>query len=174
MPGAGIDEGVDGVPGGNGCTLNVCQIRPKSVGYVTLRSGNPLDFPVVQPNYMQEQIDVDTMAEAIQFGREVMHQPAIARHINREFVPLKPLNSFDEARTFVRKEAHAALHPVGTCRIGEDDMAVVDASLRVRGVDGLRVADNSVAPNLISANTNSIAIMIGEKASDLIRGNRQF
>jgi choline dehydrogenase len=173
MPGAGIDEGVDGVPGGNGCTLNVCQTRPKSVGYVALRSGNPLDFPLVKPNYLQEQIDVDTMAEAVQFGREIMRQPALAQHISREFVPLKPLSTFDEARTFVRKESHAALHPVGTCRIGEDDMAVVDASLRVRGVDGLRVADNSVAPNLISGNTNSIAIMIGEKASDLIRGNRQ-
>jgi choline dehydrogenase len=173
MPGAGIDEGVDGVPGGNGCTLNICQTRPKSVGYVALRSGNPLDLPQVKPNYLQEQVDVDTMAEAVQFGREIMHQPALARHIRREFVPLRPLASFKEAQSFVQREAHAALHPVGTCRIGEDDMAVVDSDLRVRGIGGLRVADNSVAPNLISGNTNSIAVMIGEKASDLIRGNRQ-
>ncbi|MGO1074960.1 GMC family oxidoreductase [Inquilinus sp. CA228] len=170
MPGAGIDEGVDGVPGGNGCTVNVCQTRPKSVGHLKLRSGDPRDFPVIRPNYMQEQSDVDTMAEAIRFGREIMHQPVIARHIRREYVPAAPLNSLDEYRAFVRKEAHAALHPVGTCRIGTDEISVVDAKLRVRGVDGLRVADNSVAPNLISGNTNSIAIMIGEKAADLIRG----
>jgi choline dehydrogenase len=169
MPGAGIDEGVDGVPSGNGCTLNICQTRPKSVGHLELRSANPADLPRIRPNYLKEQYDVDTMAEAIQFGREIMHQSTISRHIAREFVPLKPLSSINEAREFVRREAHAALHPVGTCRIGVDSMAVVDPTLRVRGVEGLRVVDNSVAPNLISGNTNSIAVMIGEKGSDLIR-----
>jgi choline dehydrogenase len=169
MPGAGIDEGVDGVPGGNGCTLNICQTRPKSVGFIALRSGNPIDLPRIAPNYLQEQIDVDTMAEAVQFGRHIMRQSALARHITREFVPSKSLESFDEARAFVRKEAHAALHPVGTCRIGTDGLAVVDASLKVHGIQNLRVADNSVAPNLISGNTNSIAIMIGEKAADLVK-----
>ncbi len=173
MPGAGIDEGVDGVPGGNGCTVNVCQTRPRSVGHLQLRSGDPKDLPIIRPNYLKEQFDVDTMAEGIRFGREVMQQSVIAKHIKREYVPPHPLNSLDDYRAFVRKEAHAALHPVGTCRMGDDVMAVVGADLRVRGVDGLRVADNSVAPNLISGNTNSIAIMIGEKAADLVRSDRK-
>jgi choline dehydrogenase len=171
MPGAGIDEGVDGVPGGNGCTLNICQTRPKSVGSVQLRSANPNDTPVIRPNYLKEQLDLDTMAEAVKFGREIMHQSIIGRHISREHVPERPLTTMDEYRAFVCKEAHAALHPVGTCKIGDDTMSVVDPSLKVIGIDGLRIADNSVAPNLCSGNTNAIAIMIGEKASDHIRFN---
>ncbi|WP_435609785.1 GMC family oxidoreductase [Pseudomonas knackmussii] len=169
MAGAGVEAGVDSVPGGNGCTLNVCQTRPRSVGFVKLRSADPLAPPIIQPNYLQEAYDVDCMAEATEFGRHIMAQAVIAKHIRREYIPSEPLRSREDYRRFVRKEAHAALHPAGTCRMGDDDLAVVDSQLRVRGIYGLRVADNSIAPNLCSSNTNAMAIMIGEKAADLIR-----
>jgi choline dehydrogenase len=170
LPGAGVEEGVDTTPGGNGCTLNICQTRPKSVGFVSLTSADPLANPYIQPNYLQEQHDVEVMADGVQFGLEVMEQDIIARHVRSQFRPSDRLDTRDALHAFVKKEAHAALHPVGTCRIGSDDMAVVDSDLRVQGVEGLRVADCSVMPNLCAANTNAAAIMIGEKASDHIRG----
>jgi choline dehydrogenase len=169
LPGAGVEEGVASVPGGNGCTLNVCQTRPKSVGYVALRSSDPLERPFIKPNYLQERHDVECMADAVEFGREIMSKPVIANYIKSEYVPSAPLTTRNEYVEFVRKEAHAALHPVGTCRIGNDEMAVLDPDLRVRGIAGLRVADASVMPNLCSSNTNAAAIMIGEKAADHIR-----
>ena len=94
----------------------------------------------------------------------------MSAYIRREHVPDTPLKTRDDYRFFVREQAHAALHPVGTCRMGVDEMAVVQPDLRVRGVPGLRVADASVMPHLCSGNTNAAAIMIGEKASDHIRG----
>jgi choline dehydrogenase len=137
---------------------------------VQLRSGDPMAHPYIKPNYLQEQHDVDCMADAVEFGRHVMSQPALAPHILREYVPEKPLKTRAEYAAFVRSQAHAALHPVGTCRIGSDAAAVVDPDLRVRGVQGLRVADASVAPNLCASNTNALALMIGEKAAFHIRG----
>ncbi|MHA6195391.1 GMC family oxidoreductase [Pseudomonas wadenswilerensis] len=165
MAGAGVEAGVDSVPGGNGCTLNVCQTRPRSVGSVALRSADPLAKPLIRPNYLGDPYDVECMAEAVEYGREIMAQSAIARHVRREFVPARPLRSREDYRAFVRQTAHGALHPVGTCRMGTDEHAVVDSQLRVRGVEGLRVIDNSVAPNLCSSNTNAMAIMIGEKGA---------
>ena len=169
LPGAGVEEGVASVPGGDGCTLNICQTRPRSVGFVALRSDDPSAPPYIKPNYLQERHDVEVMADAVEFGREIMSQPVIAKYIKREYVPSTQLTTRNEYVEFVRKEAHAALHPVGTCKIGNDERAVLDSDLRVRGIMGLRVADASVMPNLCSSNTNAAAIMIGEKASDHIR-----
>ena len=168
MPGAGIEEGVDTVPGGNGTTLNICQTRPKSVGWIGLRSNDPFDLPYIRPNYLTEEYDVDVMCEGVEFGREIMSQPVIARHLRREYAPGN-VRTRQDVRAYVLKQAHAALHPMGTCKIGRDDMAVVDASLKVHGIDGLRVCDNSAGPNLVSGNTNGVAIMIAEKAADHIR-----
>lgn len=98
-----------------------------------------------------------------------MSQSAMAGHILREHVPAEPLHTRDDYLKFVRQQAHAALHPVGTCKMGADDTAVVDTDLRVHGIDGLRIADNSIAPSLCSSNTNALAIMIGEKAADHIQ-----
>lgn len=165
MAGAGVEAGVDSVPGGNGCTLNVCQTRPRSVGSVALHSADPMAKPLIRPNYLGDPHDVECMAEAVEYGRHIMAQSVIARHIRREFVPARPLRSREDYRAFVRQSAHGALHPVGTCRMGSDEEAVVDSQLRVRGVEGLRVIDNSVAPNLCSSNTNAMAIMIGEKGA---------
>lgn len=168
MAGAGVEAGVDSVPGGNGCTLNVCQTRPRSVGSLQLRSADPKDLPVIRPNYLSDPFDLECMVEATEFGRHILAQEAMAGHILREHVPAQPLRSREDYRRFVRQQAHAALHPVGTCKMGSNDLAVVDSVLRVHGVEGLRVADNSIAPTLCSSNTNALAIMIGEKAADHI------
>lgn len=171
MAGAGVEAGVGSVPGGNGCTLNVCQTRPRSVGSVQLRSADPKDLPVIRPNYLSDPFDLACMVEATEFGRYILAQEAMAGHILREHVPAQPLRNREDYRRFVRQQAHAALHPVGTCKMGSDERAVVDSMLRVHGIEGLRVVDNSIAPTLCSSNTNALAIMIGEKAADhILRG----
>jgi choline dehydrogenase len=168
--GAGIEEGIDGVPGGNGCTVNLGQIRPRSRGYVTLNSSEPLDVPQICPNYFSDPYDLDAVVEGCSTAMDIMEQPAMSKYIERRFVPLLPVLNKQALRQFCQQEAHAALHPAGTCRMGIDELAVVDPELRVRGIDGLRVADASIMPVLISGNPNAVCIMIGEKASDLIRG----
>ncbi|QJP14230.1 NAD(P)-binding protein [Starkeya sp. ORNL1] len=172
LPGAGVEAGVGDVPGGNGCTLNICQTRPRSRGTITLRSADPADQPVIDPNYLAEPYDMDCLIEGVKVAQEIMAKPAIKAFIAREHLPGRPLSTRADYEAFVRKEAQGAIHPCGACRMGTDDMAVVDPQLRVHGIDGLRVADTSIMPNLISGNTNAPAIMIGERVADFIRGNR--
>ena len=167
--GAGIEEGVTAVPGGNGCTVNLGQVRPRSRGEVLLRSADPAAFPRIRPNYFADPYDLDAVTDGGFFAMEVMDQPAMRRLVSRRYIPESPVPSRAEFRQFCQTQAHAALHPVGTCRIGQDEMAVVDPQLRMRGIDGLRVADASVMPQLISGNTNAVAIMIAERAADFIR-----
>jgi choline dehydrogenase-like flavoprotein len=172
LPGAGVEEGIGAVPGGNGCTLNSYHLRPRSRGSVTLRSGDPLLAPVIDPNAFAEPYDLARAVDGVKICREIMAQSAFSRFIAREHVPGDAVRSAAEYQAFARQAARSAYHPVGTCKMGVDERAVVDPQLRVRGIDGLRVCDNSIMPRLISSNTNAAAIMIGEKASDLVRGNR--
>lgn len=170
--GAGIEEGVDGVPGGNGCTVNLGQIRPHSRGEVLLGSANIQDNPIIRPNYFSDKRDLEAVTDAALFAMDVMEQPSMRKFIGRRHLPDKPKLSRDDVRQFCLSEAHAALHPAGTCRMGTDDMAVVSPDLKVRGIEGLRVADASIMPRLISGNPNAVCIMIGEKASDILRRKR--
>ncbi len=172
LAGSGVEEGVAPVPGGHGCTLNACQTRPRSRGWVGLNTANPMAPPRVVPNYLSDPYDLDTMAEGVRFGQHIMAQSTLKPYIKREHLPGRPLRSQEDYRQYVREQAQGALHPVGTCRIGKDPMAVLDSALRVHGLGGLRVADASAMPNLPSGNTNAPAIMIGERAADLIRGSR--
>jgi choline dehydrogenase len=167
--GAGIEEGIDGVPGGNGCTINLGQIRPRSRGRVALRSADDSALPLVAPNYFGDAYDLDVVVEGALVGQEIMRQPSIRRLLARRHVPDGEFLNREDMKAFCRRESHAALHPAGTCRSGSDDMAVVDPELRVRGVAGLRVADASIMPTLISGNPNAVCIMIGEKISDMIK-----
>ncbi|ASY58456.1 GMC family oxidoreductase N-terminal domain-containing protein [Sinorhizobium sp. CCBAU 05631] len=166
--GAGIEEGVDAVPGGNGCTINLGQIRPRSRGHVGLNSANPVEPPRIAPNYFAESSDLDALADGTMFAMDIMDQPAIRRYLAGRHVPASA-SSRQEIRDFCQHEAHAALHPAGTCRVGQDEKAVVDPQLRVRGVSSLRVADASIMPTLISGNPNAVCIMIGEKAADHLK-----
>ena len=166
--GAGIEEGVDTVPGGNGCTVNLGQIRPRSRGEVTLQSANPAENPRVAPRYFSDPYDLDAVTEGTMAALDIMEKPAISRYIAARQTPAPTMKTRSDIRNFCLETAHAALHPAGTCRMGLDEMAVVGPDLRVRGIDGLRVADASVMPTLISGNPNAVCIMIGERAASFL------
>ena len=161
LPGAGS------VPGGNGLTLNSYHLRPRSRGTVTLRSNNPSDPPVIDLNAFADPYDLDRAVDGIVISREILSQPAFRRFVRREHLPGERAVSRPDFAAFARQSARSAFHPAGTCRMGGDADSVVDPKLRVRGIEGLRVCDNSVMPRLISSNTNAVAIMIAEKAADL-------
>lgn len=170
VAGAGVEEGVDGVPGGNGCTISITQTRPKARGTVGLTSADPRSPLEIHPNYLTHPDDLRCLADGARLMQEVMSQSAIADEIAAPQVPDRQLKTIAEWEDFVRAEAHPGLHPCGTCRIGEDGLSVTDPELRVHQMQGLRVADASVMPNVISGNLNAVCIMIGERAADLIRG----
>lgn len=172
LPGAGVEEGSHSVPSGNGCTTNVYQTRPRSRGTVRLKSADPLAHPAVDPNYLAEEYDVECLAEGVRIGQEILLQQAMQKYVSRPFRPGGVLQTKAERMEFVRHAGQGALHPSGACRMGSDDLAVVDPMLRVRGMDGLRVADTSIMPRLVSGNTNAPAIMIGERCADFLKGNR--
>ena len=172
LAGAGVEAGVPAVPSGSGCTLNSYTLRPKSRGTVRLRSSDPADKPLIDPNFVAEPDDLRTSAEGVRISRDVMHQPALRKFIRKEHFPGDSVKTQTQLEDYTRQYGRTSYHPVGTCRMGSDDAAVLDPQLRVRGIDGLRVCDSSSMPSLIGSNTNATSIMIGEKAADLIRGNR--
>ncbi|RUX21455.1 alanine-phosphoribitol ligase [Mesorhizobium sp. M7A.F.Ca.US.011.01.1.1] len=173
LPGAGVEEGSESVPSGNGCTTNVYQSRPRSRGWVTLKSSDPMVFPSVNPNYLAEEYDVECLAEGVRIGQEILRQRSMEKYVSRPYRPGEVLKTKAERMQFVRETGQGALHPSGACRMGNDDMAVVDTQLRVRGIDGLRVADSSIMPRVVSGNLNAPTIMIGERTADIMRGNRR-
>lgn len=172
LPGAGVEEGSDTTPSGNGCTLNVYQNRPYSRGSVKLKTDDPFTHPAIDPNYLADERDVECLAEGVRVGQEIMAQGALSKYVSTPHRPGKVLRTKEERMRYVRETGQGALHPSGTCKMGTDPMAVVDPQLRVHGIDGLRVADTSIMPRVISGNLNAPAMMIGERAAEFIRGNR--
>jgi choline dehydrogenase len=151
-----------------GFLASVCQLRPESRGHVHIKSADPLAAPAIAPRYLSAPADREIMIKGMQLTRKIMGQPALARYIVEELVPGKQCASDADLLQFARDKGTTVFHPTSTCRMGPDTTAVVDERLRVRGVAGLRVADASIMPTLVSGNTNAAAIMIGEKASDMI------
>ncbi|MCR4470465.1 GMC family oxidoreductase [Burkholderia sp. SCN-KJ] len=149
-------------------TLTVCKLRPEARGSVHAVSRSPLMPPSIQPNYLNHPADVATMIAAVKLGRSVMAGAPTQRLITDEYSPGRDCRTDDDILAFIREKAFSVYHPVGSCRMGSDATAPVDPQLRVRGIDGLRVADASIMPIIVSGNTNAAAIMIGEKAADLI------
>ena len=154
---------------GYGYSLHACDLRPKSRGTLTLNSTDPRDPPLLQPNYLSHPADLETLLAAVKSCRTILAAPAFEGYRGRELFPGKAVQSDDELREFIRRRAETIYHPVGTCKMGHDPLAVVDDQLRVRGLSGLRVADASIMPTLIGGNTNAPTIVIGEKAAELIR-----
>jgi choline dehydrogenase len=158
---------------GDGYSLHVCNLRPRSRGEIRLNGGDPFDRPDIRPNYLSDPDDMERMVRGVRLARKVMAAPAFDPWRGATLRPEGPCNTDTEIRQFVRQRAETIYHPVGTCKMGSDPMAVVDAELRVRGVQGLRVADASIMPLLIGGNTNAPVIMIAEKASDMIKAARR-
>ncbi|MFN3547286.1 MAG: GMC family oxidoreductase [Mesorhizobium sp.] len=158
------------VEANHGFTLRVGPVNPESRGEITLRSADPADKPRIRANYLQSDFDLRTMISGIRMTREIIAQKAFDPYRGRELAP-GPGQADDAAlEAWLRATAMTTFHPVGTCKMGNDTMAVVDARLKVRGIEGLRVADASIMPIISSGNTNAPAIMIGERASDFILG----
>lgn len=144
-------------------------VRPMSRGWVRLASSNPLDKPLVNPNYLSAEADVQRLVQAVKLAREIFATKAFSSWVKQELMPGLNVQDDHQLRAFVRQNADSYHHQVGSCKMGMDDMAVVDPQLRVYGVEGLRVADASVMPVVPSGNCNTGVVMIGEKASDLIK-----
>lgn len=154
---------------GYGYSCHICVLRPHSRGEVTLHDNNPLSPPRIDPKYLSDPRDEDTLLAAVKISRQIMEAPALEPWRHDEIYPYSGLD--DEAlRAQIRQRADTIYHPVGTCKMGVDAMAVVDSQLKVIGIEGLRVVDASIMPTLISGNTNAPTIMIAEKAAAMIRG----
>lgn len=172
LAGAGVEEGVGTVPGGNGATCNSYHVRPRSRGAVKLRSSNPSDAPIIDPNSFAEPYDLERHIDGIKITQEVGRTHAMRKFVASEHFPGPAVKTKKDYEDAARENARSSYHPVGTCKMGTGAMAVVDTSLKVRGIDGLRVCDSSIMPEVVSSNTNAPTIAIAEKAADLIRGNR--
>jgi len=154
-------------------TSSVCQLRPESRGHLELSSPNPADYPLIHPNYLATPLDQQTMVEGVKIARQIAEAEPLKSSISSEHAPGVDVQSDDELLEWVRNTSTTIYHPTGTCRMGQDDGAIVDERLRVKGFSNLRVADCSIMPTLVSGNTNAPAIMIGEKLSDMIREDAQ-
>ncbi len=153
---------------GHGITLLACGVRPRSIGEMKLASAEPTAMPLVDPNYFADPHDWNVALDSFRRMREILAAPALRRHLAQEQMPGAAVQSDDDLRAYIRKWGKTDYHPVGTCRMGHDDMAVVDPQLRVHGIDALRVIDSSIMPRLISGNTQAPSMMIGEKGADMI------
>jgi choline dehydrogenase len=151
-----------------GFLASICQLRPESRGFVRIKSADPALPPAIQPRYLTAQLDRDVMVKGMQLLRRVMSEPAMARYVVEELAPGPKVVSEPDFLAFARQKGTTVFHPTSTCRMGSDLTAVVDERLRVHGFTGLRVADASIMPTLVSGNTNAACVMIGEKASDMI------
>jgi choline dehydrogenase-like flavoprotein len=162
---------------GHGYSCHVCVLRPKSRGCLSLASADPLAAPLIDPNFLGDPDDVARLVRGFKLMRSLLGQPALARLGGRESPTSAVATTDAQIEQFVRNHADTIYHPVGTCRMGPGSgpgsMDVVDAQLRVHGVQGLRVVDASIMPSIVSGNTNAPAIMIGERAAAMVRAARQ-
>ncbi len=156
---------------GKGYSVHDGLLRPKSVGCVSLASADPMAPPLIDTNFLSEQDDVDRLVRGFKLIRKITQQPALASLGGRESKNSAAALTDKEIEAFVRNNADCAYHPVGTCRMGNGPMDVVDAQLRVKGIKGLRVVDASIMPDIVSGNTNAPTIMIAEKAADMIKAS---
>jgi choline dehydrogenase-like flavoprotein len=152
----------------SGFTASVCQLRPESRGSLRIRSADPTEPPEIRINYLASEVDRTANVEGLKILRKILHAPALAPYVVEEIDPGNKVVSDEALLAYCRARGTTIYHPTSTCRMGNDPLAVVDQRLRVRGIDGLRVVDASVMPDLVSGNTNAPVIMIAEKASDMI------
>ncbi|MEM1247373.1 MAG: choline dehydrogenase [Acidobacteriota bacterium] len=152
----------------HGFTIAPTLVVVRSRGEIQLKSKDPLQAPRIQPNYLSDPADLELLVEGIKIARNIASQPAFDEYRGEEYVPGVALQSDDQLRDYVRSKSETLYHPVGTCKMGVDDRAVVDPQLRVRGLEGLRVIDASIMPVVVNANTNAPTIAIAEKGAAMI------
>lgn len=151
-------------------TIACYQLRPESLGSIHIRSADPDAQPAIKFNFLVDPIDQRTCVEGFKMMRKIAGAPALSHLRGDEVSPGDDVRTDDQILTWVRNNSQTAYHPIGTCRMGPaGNRTVVDEKLRVHGIDGLRIADASIFPTMPSGNTNAPAIMVGEKAADLIR-----
>lgn len=167
--GSGIEKGIVKIDGA-GITLNSAYMRPRSRGTVRLANKDPNSAPLIDPNYWSDPHDLEMMLKGLKMAREIMQQPALRKFVRKEVLPGPMVKTRDELFDYACRMAKTDHHPVGTCKMGCDEMSVVDPELRVHGIERLRVCDSSVMPQINSSNTNAPTIMIGEKGADMIMG----
>lgn len=149
-------------------TSSVCALRPHSRGHIEIKSNDPLEYPAIHPGYLSDERDLEVAVNSIKVARRIAEAPALAPHILDEYVPGRQYQSDEELLDAARKHSQTIYHPTSTCKMGHDDLAVVDDRLRVHGIKNLRVSDCSIMPEIVSGNTNAPAIMIAEKCSDMM------
>ncbi len=164
------DHGRNRLPG-YGYTIHACYLRPHSRGEIRLQSTDPRQPPHIDPRYLDDQQDIDAMLAAARIAREVMATPAFSDFRGPELLPGNECRNDEQLLEFIRRKAETIYHPVGTCKMGSDDMAVVDHQLKVHGLEGVRVVDASIMPELVSGNTNAPTIMFAEKVADHLINN---
>jgi choline dehydrogenase-like flavoprotein len=153
---------------GHGLSCHTCLLRPKSTGEVTLKSSDPFDDPLIDPNFLSHPDDMKVMIAGYKKMMKILHTEPFNKYIQDHVQRPVDLDDDDDIEQAIREEADTVYHPVGTCKMGSDDMSVVNNRLKVHKTQGLRIVDASIMPTLVGGNTNAPTIMIGEKASDII------
>lgn len=167
-PAASEDDGKGNLKTSPGTTATVCHLRPRSRGSVHIHCADPTQHPLIRANYLDNEHDRKALVAAVRRVREIFAAPVLDPYRGQELLPGKAVASDEEILDYIRANAESVYHPVGSCKMGSDDMAVVDERLRVRGVAALRVADASIMPRVTSGNTNATAIMIAQKCGDML------
>ena len=162
------DKPGDGVHPFSAFTSSVCQLRPHSRGEIRITSADSMQYPAIIPNYLSDNRDCQVAIDGIKVARRIAEAPSMKKHIVDEYVPGRQYQSDEELLEAARQYSQTIYHPTSTCKMGQDDLAVVDSRLRVHGIERLRIADASIMPEIVSGNTNAPTIMIGEKAADMI------
>ena len=164
------DRDTKGIKPDHGLTLTSCLMNPKSRGEVRIQSSNPLDLPLIDPNFLSHEDDMNVMLNAVKLARKVIQTKPLSDIVLQETVPGRSINSDEDIINYSKKMIKTNWHPVGTCKMGRDndEMAVLNTKLEVKGIKNLRVFDVSMMPTIVGANTNAPAMAIADKATDLL------